>query len=301
VRWRIEHKSFTSFDGTPIAYQSAGHDAGAPLLLANGVGASIEAYRSIIDAFGDRFRFLAWDYRGLFRSGRPLGGYRALRIEDHAHDARALLAHEGIERAHAFGWSMGVQVLLEWARTEHARLRSLVLMNGVAGRPYESVLSLPLLARVAPAVMGALQHVDGAVTSIVHGAVDHASFLPVARRLGFVHRDLDGDLFVSIARGFKELDLHLYLELLKKMGEHDATDVLPTIQCPTLVLSSTHDVMTPLARAEEMTRLLPRATLEVVPHGTHYAAVEFPDLVNRVLARFWSQHAEEARAHGASA
>jgi len=287
VRWRIEHRSFSSFDGTPIAYQIAGNDEGVPLLLANGVGASIEAYRHVIDTFGDRFRFFAWDYRGLFRSGRPIRGYAALRIEDHAHDARALLAHEGIDRFHAFGWSMGVQVLLELARIDHARFESLVLHNGVAGRPYDSVLSLPALAHITPRVMRALQRVDGTVTSLVHFAVDAPGFLPVARKLGLVHRDLDGELFITIARGFKELDLHLYLELLQKMGEHDATDVLRDIGCPALVLASGRDVMTPASRSEEMARLLPHAALEIVPHGTHYAAVEFPDLVNRVLERFW--------------
>ena len=137
--FRIEQHTFASFDGTPIAVQVAGKEGAPVLLLANGLGATIRAYRFIVQRFSSTFRFVSWDYRGLHGSARPLRGYDGMTVEDHAQDAEAVLAHIGADRFHALGWSMGVQVLLELYRRIGPRFDSLVLHNGVPGAPWETL------------------------------------------------------------------------------------------------------------------------------------------------------------------
>src|SRR5689334_9975119 len=106
------------------------------LLMANGLGATVDAYRFIVSRFSSTFRFVSWDYRGLYGSGRPLRGYDALAVADHAKDAFAVLEAVGAKgEVHALGWSMGVQVLLEMLREKPEAFETLVLHNGVAGRP----------------------------------------------------------------------------------------------------------------------------------------------------------------------
>lgn len=285
----VEQRSFISFDGTPIGYQVCGNPDGVPLLLANGVGATVTAYRFIIHRFSHVFRFYAWDYRGMYTSGRPLGGYDAMTVEHHARDGIALLAHENIGRTFAFGWSMGVQVLLEMMRSVEDQFEGLVLHNGVAGSLYRNVDGPPALEYLLPKTIRGLQRADRWVSRLVRWAVESPLLIPVGSRVGLVHPALDEGVFRDIARNFKELDMHLYLEALRRLGEHDASDILAALRVPTLLLASTHDQMTPLGAAERMSERIEDAELRVIPNGTHYAAVEFPELINRHLEEWFAR------------
>ncbi len=285
-----EQKTFVSYDGTPIGYQLMGNPDGVPLLLANGLGGNYSAFRFIIHRFWSTFRFISWDYRGIYTSGRPLTGYDGLSVEHNARDGIFLLQKVlGVERCFALGWSKGVQILIESLRHEPELFEGLILHNGVAGKPYETLAGTSRLKEITPALLKRLQHIDGMVTRTVRWAVDLPHLIPTLSRVGLVHHDLDREVFRDMAGNFKKLDMHLYLEALQKLGEHDARDVLPTIRCPTLLLASTNDRMTPFAVAEQMARQIPDCELKVIPGGTHYAAVEFPALVNRQLEEWLGQ------------
>lgn len=285
----VEQRSFISFDGTPIGYQVCGNPQGVPLLLANGVGATVTAYRFIIHRFAHVFRFYSWDYRGMYTSGRPLGGYDAMTIEHHARDGIALMAHAEMGRAFAMGWSMGVQVLLEMMRTVEDQIEGLVLHNGVAGAVYRNLEGTPALAHLIPRTIRGLQRVDHWVSRFVQWAVESPLLIPVGCRVGLVHPGLDHGVFQDIAKNFKDLDMHLYLEALQRLGEHDASDILTSLSVPTLLLASTHDQMTPLSAAERMHERIADCELRVIPNGTHYAAVEFPELINRYLEDWFTR------------
>lgn len=291
--FEYEQRSFISSDGTPIGYQVAGREGAPVLLLANGLGGTIETYRFIINSFSHLFRFYCWDYRGLYTSGRPLGGYAALSIPHHASDGLELLEQEGITHFHALGWSMGVQVLLEMSRNTPQTMDSLVLLNGAAGTPYRSVLGVRAFENAIPWFLRKLQKVDTLVTKSVHWTVDFPAFISLMIHLRLVHPDLHRDVFLDVARGFQHIDLHLYMELLLRLGEHDASDVLSSIGCPTLVLAGSNDLLTPLSNSERLANTIPTSQLEIVPGGSHYTAVEFPDVLNQLLERFFLKNFSE--------
>jgi pimeloyl-ACP methyl ester carboxylesterase len=293
----LERRNIASFDGTPLQMQLFGR-RGAPLvLLANGLGATVMAYRFVLARFAKELRFVSWDYRGLYGSGRPVGGYQALTVEHHARDALAVLeaVYEDEGRPHehhALGWSMGVQVLLELQRHAPASTRSLILHNGVPGRPWSTLggrFDSPLRFVVDPLLAGS-QRLDGLLHQAVRRAVDWRGFVPTAIRLGLVHHELRREVFHDVAQGFKLLDMHLYIEQLRQLGRHDAFDVLPLVRCATLILQGTADLMTPMVVAQRMAHTIPAAELVLIPGGTHYAAVEMPELINDELERFWGAH-----------
>jgi pimeloyl-ACP methyl ester carboxylesterase len=286
----IEQRVFISSDGTPIGYQVAGNPDGPALLLANGLGGTITTYRFILKHFSDIFRFYCWDYRGLYSSGRPIKGYAGLAIENHAEDGLELLKHEGVDTFHAFGWSMGVQVLLEMARTNSRRMQSLILHNGAAGKPYKAVLGQEYMDTAIPWLLKKLQKVDGLVTRTVNWAVDFPAFVSIMIKMRMAHPELRREVFLDVARGFQSIDLHLYMELLLHLGAHDASEVLEHITCPTLILAGSKDFLTPLVNAENLAQAIQNAQLEILPGGSHYAAVEFPDLINNHLEVFFMKH-----------
>ncbi|MEQ8887960.1 MAG: alpha/beta hydrolase, partial [Sandaracinaceae bacterium] len=72
----------------------------------------------------------------------------------------------------------------------------------------------------------------------------------------------------------------------ERLGQHDAKDVLETLDVPVLVITGDRDLFTPRAAAEQMVRDVRGAELLVVPGGTHYVAVEYPELVNLRIEKF---------------
>src|SRR3954471_19203140 len=90
-------RKLTSFDGTSIAYHLTPEPfVGAPwVILANGLGGTYLAWRRLIDYLGGRYRFMTWDYRGLYASARPSpDDAAAYRIPRHVRDLEAILAAE---------------------------------------------------------------------------------------------------------------------------------------------------------------------------------------------------------------
>jgi pimeloyl-ACP methyl ester carboxylesterase len=286
-----ERRTRTS-PGVELAYHVIGArpEDGAPaILLANGLGGSWRAWSHQLRQMQDRFRFVSWDYRGLYASPRPPSLER-LDPRAQAEDGLAVLDEERIDGAIVIGWSMGVQVALEIARLAPARVRALVLINGVAGRPWDTLGGGPLLGRLAPHALRAARTVPDLLHAGTMKAVSWPGTPRWIQRLGLASRTIDLDLFHTLAGSFGDLDMEVYVETLRQLGEHDAHDVLDGISMPTLLVAGSKDLMTPRASFERIAQRVPHAELLVVPGGTHYLAIEYPEVVNLRIERFLRQH-----------
>ena len=292
----VEERRFVSFDGTEIAYQAVGQ--GRPILLCNGLGGSWEAWSHQIQYFRDRYRLLSWDYRGLYDSSLPTNP-AALGIADHARDALCLLEAEGVDRAAVVGWSMGVQVGLEMFRAAPERVASLALLNGVAGRPWDHVFNLNLLGRLLPPFLRGLRSMPRTIEVVVRQATRLPDPGEWAKRIGLAARTLDGQLVGELVTRLGDVDMDTLIRLLERMGEHDGWDLLPLIDVPTLIVVGSRDVFTPRSAAERMARRTRSSEIMVLPGATHYAALEYPEMVNLRLEKFWRERGYEAGQPGA--
>jgi pimeloyl-ACP methyl ester carboxylesterase len=283
---KVEERRVESFDGTELAYHVVG--SGPPVLLANGLGGSWKAWTHQIAYFQDRYRFVSWDYRGLYRSGTPRDR-GAVRVEDHAEDALRVLDHERVEQTAIFGWSMGVQVALELFRRAPDRVKMLVLINGVAGRPWETAFGVPKIGALIPHALGAIRAIPSVAQSVTERVVQWPETVTWAKRVGLAGQTLDEEIFAQLAGSFAELDMDLYLHTLERLGDHDARDLLEEIDVPMLVISGDRDLFTPRRAAEDMVQGVRGAELLVIPGGTHYVAVEYPELVNLRVEKFFRE------------
>ncbi|MEC7526042.1 MAG: alpha/beta hydrolase [Myxococcota bacterium] len=282
-RLEVEEHRVSSFDDTELAYHEVGE--GLPVLLANGLGGSWRAWTHQLEYFRDRYRFLSWDYRGLYRSGRP-GDADAVDVEDHAEDALRVMDAAGVESTAIFGWSMGVQVALEIFRRAPDRVRSLVLVNGVAGAPWTTAFRSARVGALIPPALSVLRALPGLTQAATARFARMPETVTWAKRVGLAGQTLDEEVFHQLAGSFADLDMDLYLHTLERLGEHDARDVLETLDVPVLVITGDRDLFTPRAAAEQMVRDVRGAELLVVPGGTHYVAVEYPELVNLRVEKF---------------
>jgi pimeloyl-ACP methyl ester carboxylesterase len=77
-------------------------------------------------------------------------------------------------------------------------------------------------------------------------------------------------------------------QMLALLGRPDARPVLPTIACPTLLLSGREDTWSPPARHAEMAAAIPNSRLVIVPNAGHMAPMEQPAAVADAM-REWLQ------------
>ncbi|MBX7147632.1 alpha/beta hydrolase [bacterium] len=290
-KYKVIQKTFKSFDDTEIGYQVVGNGSEV-IFLFNGLGGNITAWMPLINAFGENYKFVTWDYRGLFKS-KPPKDIKKLRIEDHVRDAEILIEKEKIKKARVVGWSMGVQVALEYYRDHASFYESMVLMNGTYGFPFDTALNSPILKYILPTVNDLAKKIapkiQPTIMPIAHKVMDSEAFMELVIKLGLVHANLDRAVFKDVAKDMVTCDLLMYHEILTHLSEHDASNVLPKVKVPVLVIGGGEDRLTPVVTAEKMAHKISTSELLIIPNGTHYSILEFPDIINLRVKQFWDE------------
>jgi pimeloyl-ACP methyl ester carboxylesterase len=239
--------------------------------------------------FGEHFRLIGWDYRGLYASETPQPPER-LGMDEQVRDLAALLRHAGIESPVLVGWSMGVQLALELHRRHADVPRALIALHGTSGRPLDTAFDSALTAYAAPGMLALLGRARRSLAGLGPRLVDAPGvargFTWMCRGLGLMAPQVDVEAFRDVAREWTRLDFAAYAETFRHLGEHDASDLLPRIATPTLVVAGGRDPLTPAHLARRMADLLPDAELALLPDATHFGLIEQPDAITDHAARF---------------
>lgn len=292
MTYTVKQKFLKSFDGTRIGYQLVGKGK-KPFVLCNGLGGNTITWTPLYEAFGDRFTFLTWDYRGLYTSDYPEDP-KSLAIPYHVKDLEAILKKEKIKKTSFGGWSMGVQVCLEYYRNHASQYQGMFLLNGTSGYPFDTALNAPLTKYLIPqinkVITAFLPALQPRIRPLAKHVINHKDFINIIVKLGLVREGLNSDVFRQVAHGLMESQLHHLHEILDHLGKHDASDVLTQITVPTLIIAGHHDILTPSSTAEFMAKKIPNAEFFVVNNGSHYSLLEYPDLINKRLEQFFKEH-----------
>jgi pimeloyl-ACP methyl ester carboxylesterase len=124
------------------------------LLFCNGSGTTLQTVRPLLDLVAAKFDLLAWDYRGLGRSGLLTGPYT---MHDLAADVAGLLEMAGWDSCRVLGVSFGGMVAQEFAVTNPDRVERLALACTSAGGDGGSSYPLRELLRLPPGERAAAQ------------------------------------------------------------------------------------------------------------------------------------------------
>lgn len=83
----------------------------------------------------------------------------------------------------------------------------------------------------------------------------------------------------------KDPDLH-ERQITALIGRPNAALYLSQIQCPVLLMVGRQDAWAPVSQHQDMLNLLPDARLEIIENAGHFAPLEQPDTVTRLLSEF---------------
>ncbi len=291
----IDQRHVVAGDGTRIGYQVSG--SGPCVVLANGLGGTYLAFKHLYAALGE-YKTICWDYRGLYSSAAP-SDPRANTMAHHIDDLMAILAAEAVDEFVLIGWSMGVQVGFETIKRHRARVRGLYAINGTYGRTFRTVMGSRLIGQTIPMLLKLVRAQASLVGRATKRIAGSDALINAMKRVGLVSDTIDVEIFRQVAGGFQHVDWVIYSDLLSRLDEHDAEDVLPTIDVPVAIVTGDRDLMTPPATAEHIHRLIPKSRLVVIRGGTHYTPVEYPAILVDELGRWLDRVPGWARRHAA--
>lgn len=241
--------------------------SGPRLLFVNGSGSTLEDARLLIGAFAAHFELLAFDYRGLGRSGEVTRSYT---MADCASDAATVMDVAGWRTAAVVGISFGGMVALELAVSRPERIGRLALLCTSAGGAGGSSYPLHELEGLEPGERAARRRTlmdtrfDDAWLDTHPG--DQALVAAMeARAVGPDH---------PRRRGFHE-------QLRARKG-HDTWDRLGSISCPTFIGCGRYDGIAPEANSRAIAGRIAGSELHAYEGGHGFLAQDraaLPDVV----------------------
>ncbi len=250
-------------DGVHIYYEVQG--TGEPLLLIAGQSNDHHLWNLVRRDFARHYQVIVYDQRGTGLSDKPEQPPYSTR--GFARDAVAVLDHLGVNRAHAYGVSMG-GAIAQWLGIDHAgRTGGLVLACSTAGVTHG--------VRRSAEMQALLDHPDNSKVL--------ATF--------FTSRWSLPPFFLSMRPSLKT-PMPKYAEQLHAQAskEHDAWNWLPSITAPVLIMHGRDDQLVPMANAQLLAGRIPHAELYLVRRGRHMFFIEFRKEVNRVVKEFLHRH-----------
>lgn len=286
-------KSVTSADGTRIASYRIGRGPRV-WLMPPAMGAPLVSMKYVLERFARDYTILSWDQRGFYGSDAPRDP-DAMRVDDHLLDMQAVVAAEGLERERYVlgGWSMAVQLSLEWYHRHPSAVEALVLVSGPFERALAGVLPHPAGEAALLTLVRAGAKASRVLNPLSRRILGARGAAKVLHRAGLVEKN--HEFFAEVLAEFSTVDWGRYFTMTRHLHAHSAAAYLEEVRVPTLVTGGSRDLLTPPKVAERLHRAIAGSELVIIPRATHYVVAEFPDLLCDAIGGFL------ARVHPAAA
>jgi poly(3-hydroxyalkanoate) depolymerase len=238
-----------------------------PLLLINGIGASLELLEPFVAELDPGLDVIRFDPPGIGGSD-PAALYRFGGL---CSAIARMLTELGYHRVDVLGISWGGGVAQHFAAFQRSRCRRLVLVATATG-----ALMVPARPSVLVHMMTPRRHLDREYLHRVAGDLYGGSARTTPERIAAV---MHHGNWLGTSRG--------YLYQIAAGAGWTSVPFLPTLRQPTLIMAGDDDPIIPLANARLMKLLIPRSRLHVY-HGGHLGlvteAAELAPVVDGFLA-----------------
>ena len=237
-------------DGLELYYEDIGE--GPPLLLLHGLTSNHAMFYREMNFFKKKFRVIALDARGHGKSAKPAN----YTLDDHIHDAAALIHHLNFQSLSVIGVSMGSYIAQDIAIELPERIEKLVL---VATKSHGEQSSMDELFERYEEEFEGLNTIEKLQKSSQFMFHDQEK---VNRWLEKTAENSDGltGREQSIASA--------------AITSFDFRPKLSNVQAETLVISGSHDGLNPPPKGRETAKFIPDALFMEFKHSGHAPNVE---------------------------
>jgi poly(3-hydroxyalkanoate) depolymerase len=247
-----------------------GHLVGEPpLLLCNGIGASLEALQPLVDALDPDRGVVRFDVPGVGGSAAPPFPYPIAALSSWVTVLMTKLGHQEFD---VFGLSWGGGLAQQLAVQSRRRVRRVVLVATGTG-----ALMVPAHPRVLARMLTPRRHRDPAYAARIAPEIYGGTMR--------TNPEVGAELLHSFTRAGPKRG---YYYQLAAMGGWSSLPFLGLIRQPTLVMGGDDDPIIPVANPRLQARLIPHARLHVY-HGGHLAILTEASELAPVIEAFLTE------------
>lgn len=239
---------------------------GTPLLLCNGIGASLDLLQPFVDELDPRIEAVRFDVPGVGGSSGPMVPYTFATL---ACLVATLVDRLGYDRFDTLGISWGGGLAQQLAFQYPRRCRRLVLVSTGTG-----MLMVPARPSVLSKMLTPRRYRDPAYATAIAPLLYGGR---MRRRPDEVEHVVYEQERLGSRTGY-------FLQLLAGVG-WSSLPALPLIRQPALILAGNDDPLIPLVNARVMRALLPDATLYVYDDG-HLGLLTSADELAPLVSEF---------------
>jgi pimeloyl-ACP methyl ester carboxylesterase len=241
--------------------------AGLPVVWVHGFPHHRKLWAPQLRALAGQCRCIAPDLRGFGESGiQP-----PYSMDQYADDVAQLLDVLDIPRAVIGGLSMGGYVALAIWRRHRDRVRAFILADTRAGADDDQAKQ----KRADMIAVARERGAEGVAESMITGMV------------GKTTRAKQPDIVRTVRTMLASAPVDGIVGALDAMRSRpDSSDMLRTIDVPTLIVVGEEDVLTPPREAMAMHAAIEGSRLEVIPRAGHVSNIERPAAFNHVVSDF---------------
>lgn len=250
-------------EGVRLYWKVEGNADAPALVLLNSIGTGMALWEDAVPRLGRHFQLLRIDTRGHGGSDAPPGDYS---LDQLARDAAAIMDDAGISSAAIAGVSLGGMIAMQLGINAPRRVEALALICTSARMDRASWAARVDLVR---------DHGTAAIADMAVGrflSPGLAALRPEiadALRNGVAAQALDG--YAGAAAAIRDMDL---------------ADRLTTIAAPTLIVTATHDISTPLDGHGDLLLARIAGSRHVALDSAHLPPIEAPDALADALIAF---------------
>lgn len=291
-------------DGTEIHMEAYGPPDAPVIVLTHGWGLNSAEWYYAKRHLTERFRLIVWDLPGLGRSRHPQN--KDYRLEKMARDLEAVVQQTGDQPVVLLGHSIGGMITLTFCRLFPEQLgrkvAGLILTHTTYTNPVETSKGAPLLRVLQKPLLEPLCHLMIVLSPLVR-LMNWLSYLNGTMHLNTHFTHFGG----SETRGQLDFVTRFSLQAspsvtargMLAMLRWDATDTLPTITIPTLVVAANRDKATLPEASQRIHEAMPNAQiLDLVPAG-HVGLIEQNEQWSEAVGTFSTACLGAHRAAGA--
>ncbi|GAB4373613.1 MAG: alpha/beta hydrolase [Acidobacteriota bacterium] len=281
----LENGSFVEQVGSRTIHYEVHGSGPVVMVVPNSWGLSLEGLRGLFGALERHVTMVYFDPRGIGGSG-PVEVPEDMGLEAVRADFHALREHLGLERVHAIGWSNGAMNLLLLAGERPETLRSAIVVHGVARFVPEDMQAVGAKFPELFRDFGELQQELAASEAPAEEKTARMKAFWLERYFPAMTGDPETAL-PRILGAFRpaQFSYEHAMYTQQTYPTFDATEALPRITVPMMVIAGAHDML-PVERAREIAERAPSVRFELFENSGHFAPLEEPERFERVVTGF---------------